>query len=722
MATTDTEKLAVLLEARVTDFERKIANATRNADRNFKRISQSADTMRNRVTASASAVSKQLLGLFAGVASARAAAQLMDSATRIQNALKIAGLEGRELTDTYEALFQSAQRNAAPLEALVTLYGRMASAQKELNASQAELREFTDIVGLSIKASGQSAEEASGALLQLAQAMGGGKVQAEEYNSLLDGARPLLQAVANGMVEAGGSVSKLTALVKDGQVSSEAFFRAGIAGADSLRTSVASSEQTISARFVVLQNVLIDAAGKFDKAAGASRSFGGAIQSLTKIIASINWSNAVQQADAVANGIRNAMAAINGAGAEFGRSTGMDQFGVWLSDITGFDLATPEARGAKTYWDKYADAQIKARNDALARIANDPTEYGPQLPKPFQGPMPLGEQFGPVWEKPKQKVSLKDYAVPSGTSGGSGSRGGGGGGSESDYAREIKQMQERTTALQNMTVAQQAMNPLVEDYGFAIEKATAKQELMTAATRDGKEVTADMARDIDAAADAYARAAAAAEKQREAQEQARETADFFGQAATDAFSELIPAIETGNKALDRFLNTLVEAAAEALLLGKGPLASLLGGGGGIFGGGGGLFGGAIIPGILHSGGTAGNDGYGHGRAFKPSTFAGAKRYHSGGIAGLQPGEIPAILQRGEVVLPRGTKMGGKSSAETINIALQADPTVIASIADQRIETRQGTIVNVAVSRANKSAPAAVGRYQAMKAGGDYRND
>lgn len=26
------------------------------------------------------------------------------------------------------------------------------------------------------------------------------------------------------------------------------------------------------------------------------------------------------------------------------------------------------------------------------------------------------------------------------------------------------------------------------------------------------------------------------------------------------------------------------------------------------------------------------------------------------------------------------------------------------------------------SRANKSAPAAVGRYQAMKAGGDYRND
>jgi len=33
-------------------------------------------------------------------------------------------------------------------------------------------------------------------------------------------------------------------------------------------------------------------------------------------------------------------------------------------------------------------------------------------------------------------------------------------------------------------------------------------------------------------------------------------------------------------------------------------------------------------------------------------FAGAPRYHGGGIAGLRPDEIPAILQRGETVIPR----------------------------------------------------------------------
>src|SRR5262249_42646670 len=59
----------------------------------------------------------------------------------------------------------------------------------------------------------------------------------------------------------------------------------------------------------------------------------------------------------------------------------------------------------------------------------------------------------------------------------------------------------------------------------------------------------------------------------------------------------------------------------------------------------------VKPPVAHRGGVIGsipNDG----RAFAPSLWAGASRYHSGGIAGLRPGEVPAILQRGEVVLPK----------------------------------------------------------------------
>lgn len=62
----------------------------------------------------------------------------------------------------------------------------------------------------------------------------------------------------------------------------------------------------------------------------------------------------------------------------------------------------------------------------------------------------------------------------------------------------------------------------------------------------------------------------------------------------------------------------------------------------------------------HTGGIAGIDG--QPRTVDMSLFTAAPRYHVGGIAGLQPGEVPAILQRGEEVLtqkdPRHVANGG----------------------------------------------------------------
>lgn len=66
----------------------------------------------------------------------------------------------------------------------------------------------------------------------------------------------------------------------------------------------------------------------------------------------------------------------------------------------------------------------------------------------------------------------------------------------------------------------------------------------------------------------------------------------------------------------------------------------------------------------HEGGIVGRDGYT--RKVNPMLFAGAPRYHSGGIAGLAPNETAAVLKKGEEVLtesdPRHRANGGMSSA------------------------------------------------------------
>src|SRR5690606_26346009 len=133
-------------------------------------------------------------------------------------------------------------------------------------------------------------------------------------------------------------------------------------------------------------------------------------------------------------------------------------------------------------------------------------------------------------------------------------------------------------------------------------------------------------------------------------------------------------------------------------------------------GGGGLLGGLIIPGILHSGGVAGKDGYGHGRAVSPSVFVGAKRYHRGGVAGLQPGEVPAILQKGEVVLPRGAHMGAQPQQIEVTVSgvfVDDNGVVRAQVTQMGAQAAQAG-ASIAVRQVNQGLPSMIAEAQARK--------
>lgn len=71
------------------------------------------------------------------------------------------------------------------------------------------------------------------------------------------------------------------------------------------------------------------------------------------------------------------------------------------------------------------------------------------------------------------------------------------------------------------------------------------------------------------------------ERETEALRAAEDAARFFGRTMESAMMNAIPKIETGNRVLDDLLNTLIRVAAQAALLGTGPLSGLFGGGGGL---------------------------------------------------------------------------------------------------------------------------------------------
>jgi hypothetical protein len=107
---------------------------------------------------------------------------------------------------------------------------------------------------------------------------------------------------------------------------------------------------------------------------------------------------------------------------------------------------------------------------------------------------------------------------------------------------------------------------------------------------------------------------------------------------------------------------LAQLAARRFIL--APLTSAVSG---ALGGAGGIF-----ADILHAGGTVGMPG--PSRMVPAMAFAAAPRMHSGGMAGLRPDEVPAILQRGERVLSRREAAGYGARGDggtTVNVTIMA---------------------------------------------------
>ena len=145
------------------------------------------------------------------------------------------------------------------------------------------------------------------------------------------------------------------------------------------------------------------------------------------------------------------------------------------------------------------------------------------------------------------------------------------------------------------------------------------------------------------------------------------------EAMRSGLSDLFVSIADGSKSAKDALRDFAQGFAQAMLrIAADALATMAviklleavkkaaGVGSGGAGGGG-----SFLASLFHSGGIVGEGGAS--RRVPGYIFAGAARYHDGGITGLKPGEVPAILNRGEEVLtandPRHAANGGGAAGQ-----------------------------------------------------------
>ncbi|ACM36419.1 MULTISPECIES: tape measure protein [Rhizobium/Agrobacterium group] len=271
---TDLEKLVVQLSADIKGYQREMQKAAGVTNAQARAIENRLKKMDGQFSALGTSMARGLITPIAGISAALTVDSVIhyaDAWTSAKNSLAVAGVVGTNQVSVLDQIYNSAQRNAAPIGAMADLFGKAAQSGDSLGASQADLLKFTDGVGTALKIEGKSATEAQGALTQLGQLLGSTRVQAEEFNSVNEGARPILIAVANGLSAAGGSVSKLKQLVNDGKVSNQEFFQSFLKGLPTIQGMAANATQTIEQGVTKVNNAFTRYIGQTDESLGASQ-------------------------------------------------------------------------------------------------------------------------------------------------------------------------------------------------------------------------------------------------------------------------------------------------------------------------------------------------------------------------------------------------------------------------------------------------------------------
>lgn len=189
-------------------------------------------------------------------------------------------------------------------------------------------------------------------------------------------------------------------------------------------------------------------------------------------------------------------------------------------------------------------------------------------------------------------------------------------------------------------------------------------------------------------------AAEAQQQLADSQQAAIQQADGFRGAVKDVLGGFISDLRQGKSLAEALGNALNSIADKLINLALDKLIS------GLFGPAGTPFGGGIggfLAGLFHEGGIVGEPG--PQRLVPASAFAGARRYHSGGMIGA--GEVPAILKRGEVVLPSMPALRRGGGNDVVTIRINPSEAFVSGVADKVVQSRSGTIVRVAVIEGQK---------------------
>lgn len=200
-------------------------------------------------------------GGYAAVSAISTVTRAADSYSLMNARLRLATESQEEFNTAQAGLTRIARETESPVQALVTLYGRISQPLREAGRSQEDILKVTEAVATSFRVSGATAVEAEQGVIQFAQALGSGALRGDEFNSVNEQAPRLMKALADGI---GVPVTALKEMAAQGKLTAEVVTDALTGQLDTLRQEAESLPETVGGALTKLGDTWRSALGKAD--------------------------------------------------------------------------------------------------------------------------------------------------------------------------------------------------------------------------------------------------------------------------------------------------------------------------------------------------------------------------------------------------------------------------------------------------------------------------
>lgn len=712
------------------DVERGLGDIARgggDASEGMRRYSRETDRAESSSQRFTSTVG-QIRGLLAGLGVGLAVRQMIsysDTMSSIESQLRLVTGGQDELNKAMQDTYSVAQETRQDLESTVNLYARMARSTEDLNLTHDELLSLTKAINQSFIVSGASAQEAASSTLQLTQAMASGVLRGEELNSVLENSPRLAQAIAEGL---GVSIGQLRDLGTQGELTAEQVVRALQRTAGTIDNDFQQMERTVGQAMQQLRNDLLVTFG-----GGETEGFVTAIDGLRSIVSDPGFQQSMDTLGSAVANLVGWMAKGVSTGTDFTRWAG-EELAALANGVAGDDVIRLEQRA-----DEIRDLLNRSDWD-VGGLGERLRFFGPTGLVEFWSEEELQTELARLEKQIQDYYSNQPPLLVTGSKDPQDNTDVppplplGGSGDDKKAAREYE------AALKALTNLEQGLRQQVATFGegeaAALEYRLTLGDLSDDVARlgaDGQALAASIvqqAKELQTLAEAKEREAEAERERLQAQQQAeqdlqrvldrsdpvqalerqlelieelkklfpqyaaeleqaagrvRDRIDEISQGllnatninaqfaygATNAMGSFIEDIASGRNEVDSLRDAFRQFAADFLrqlaqmILQQTIFNAIQGASGGI---------GGVIAGALqfHGGGVVGRGGTGR------DLFANVPRYHTGGIAGLAPDEVPAILRKGEEVLTsndprhRNNSAGGEAGGMAIYNMIDSD--------------------------------------------------